>query len=131
MKARVAAVAGILAAAGAAAGASLYSSVACGCVSPAQAVLGMRWPVVDRAALTLLASRFPYGRPVEHIHQALGASGYSRYCTDERADGRTVCLLPHDGNFWRDRMAQVTFAYDSGGILRSMSAELKNRYRWE
>jgi len=130
VKARLAAIAAVLAA-GAAGGASLYSTAVCGCLSPAQDVMGMRWPEMDRAALKLLASRFPYGRPVEHIHQALGARGYAKYCSDDPANGRTVCMLPLDRNFWRERAAQVTFAYDAGGILRSMSAELKNRYRWE
>ena len=131
MKARLAAVAAILAAAGAAAGASLYSTAVCGCVSPAQSVLGMRWPEMDRTALKVLASRVPYGKPVELIHKALAAGGYTKYCTDDRAGGKTVCMLPLDRNFWRERAAEVTFAYDAGGILRSMSAELRNRYRWE
>jgi len=132
VKARLAAVAAILAAAGAAAGASLYSTAVCGCVSPAQSVLGMRWPEMDRTALKVLASRVPYGKPVELIHQALAASGSTtKHCTDDRAGGKTVCMLPLDRNFWRERAAEVTFAYDAGGILRSMSAELRNRYRWE
>lgn len=131
MKPRLAAIAAVLAAAGAAAGASLYSTVACGCLSPAQDLLGKRWPEMSRADLRLLASRIPAGTPVEHVHQALGASGYARYCTDDRASRRTVCMLPLDRNFWRERAAQVTFAYDAGGITRSMNAELKNRYLWE
>ena len=131
MKARLAAIAAILAAAGAAAGASLYSSAVCGCLSPAQAVMGSSWPHMDRAAMKTLSARVPYGRPVAEVHQALAASGYAKYCTDDRASGKTVCTLPYDRNFWRERAAQVTFAYDSGGTLRSMSAELKNRYRWE
>jgi hypothetical protein len=131
VKAPLAAVAVVLAAAGAAAGASIYSTAVCACVSPAQAVLGMRWPQMDRAALELLASRIPHGTPVEHVHQALDKSGYTRYCTDDRPGGKTVCTLPLDRNFWRERAARVTFAYDAGGIMRSMSAELKHRYLWE
>jgi hypothetical protein len=130
VKAQLAAIAGVLAA-GAAVGASLYSTAVCGCLSPAQAVMGSSWPHMDRAAMKTLAGRVPYGRPVAEIHQALAASGYAKYCSDDRANGKTVCLLPYDRNFWRERAAQVTFAYDSGGILRSMGAEGKSRYRWE
>jgi hypothetical protein len=130
VKAQAAAIAAVLAA-GAAAGASLYSTAVCGCVTPAQAVMGSSWPQMDRAAMKALAARVPYGRPVAEIHQALAASGYAKYCTDDRANGKTVCMLPYDRNFWRERSAQVTFAYDSGGILRSMSAEGASRYRWE
>ena len=131
MKPRLAAIAAVLAAAGAAAGASIYSTTVCSCLSPAQDLLGKRWPEMSRAELKLLASRIPSGTPVEHIHQALGASGYAKYCTEDRANGKTACLLPLDRNFWRERAAQVTFAYDADAILRSMSAELKNRYLWE
>jgi hypothetical protein len=131
VKARIAAIAGILVAAGAAAGASLYSTAVCGCLSPAQAVMGSSWPHMDRAAMKTLSARVPYGRPVAEIHQALAASGYAKYCTDDRANGKTVCMLPYDRNFWRERAAQVTFAYDADGILRSMGAEGKTRYLWQ
>jgi hypothetical protein len=131
VKARLAAIAGILVVAGAAAGASLYSTAVCGCLSPAQAVMGASWPHMDRAAMKTLSARVPYGRPVAEIHQALAASGYAKYCTDDRANGKTVCMLPYDRNFWRERAAQVTFAYDADGILRSMGAEGKTRYLWQ
>jgi len=130
VKTRLAAIAGVLAA-GAAAGASLYTTPACACLSPAQDVMGSSWPDMDSAALKRLAARFPYGKPAGLIHKALDASGYAKYCSDDRANLRTVCMLPHDENFWRQRAAQVTFAYDADGILRSMGAELKNRYRWQ
>jgi hypothetical protein len=131
VKARLAAIAGILVVAGAAAGASLYSTAVCGCLSPAQAVMGASWPHMDRAAMKTLSARVPYGRPVAEIHQALAASGYAKYCTNDRANGKTVCMLPYDRNFWRERAAQVTFAYDADGILRSMGAEGKTRYLWQ
>ena len=86
---------------------------------------------MDRAAMKTLSARVPYGRPVAEIHQALAASGYAKYCTDDRANGKTVCMLPYDRNFWRERAAQVTFAYDAGGILRSMGAEGKTLYLWQ
>jgi hypothetical protein len=127
----MAAIAGILVVAGAAAGASLYSTAVCGCLSPAQAVMGASWPHMDRAAMKTLSARVPYGRPVAEIHQALAASGYAKYCTDDRANGKTVCMLPYDRNFWRERAAQVTFAYDADGIVRSMGAEGKTRYLWQ
>jgi hypothetical protein len=127
----MAAIVGILVAAGAAAGASLYSTAVCGCLSPAQALMGASWPHMDRAAMKTLSARVPYGRPVAEIHEALAASGYAKYCTDDRANRKTVCMLPYDRNFWRERAAQVTFAYDADGILRSMGAEGKTRYLWQ
>ena len=58
MKPRLAAIAAVLAAAGAAAGASLYSTTVCGCLSPAQDLLGKRWSTQIVLALLDGKTRF-------------------------------------------------------------------------
>jgi hypothetical protein len=117
-------IAGVLVVAGA--GASLYTTGSCACLSPAQAIVG--WVEEHPERDKRLAKRYPRGMSLQDTRQELGP--YARHCTEDKMSQKLSCLLPHESNFWRETKAEVVFVYGGSG-LNSINVASTVRYLWE
>ncbi len=111
---------------------SLYATAVCSCASVAQAAVAFRWADVDTPTLhAIVEKRYPKGTAETEVAAQVGRTAYPKYCGAADSKSATVCLLPHDRNFWRERSVELTFGWDSARRLRSVVVVPRVQYRWE
>ena len=111
---------------------SLHSTGVCACASVAQYAVSFRWADADPGTLReIVERRYVKGALEADLAAQLGPRAYEKYCKPLEQKRATACLLPHDRNFWRTRGVEITFAWDSGRALSSVTAVPRIKYVWD